>query len=73
MLDQQSLRLCDPSAAIAFVGQAAGQAEPRIPALGVRQLVLDGQPYPAFYAFLLSELIGGILIFIYSRKTLASA
>lgn len=36
-------------------------------------LVLDGQPYPAFYAFLVFELIGGILIFIYSRKTLVPA
>jgi hypothetical protein len=33
-------------------------------------LVLDGQPYPVFYAFLLSELIGVILIFIYTRTTL---
>lgn len=33
-------------------------------------LILDGRPFPAFYAFLLSELVGGILIFIYSRTTL---
>ena len=33
-------------------------------------LVLDGRPYPAFYAFFWSELIGGILIYVYSRRTL---
>lgn len=33
-------------------------------------LVLDGRPYPVFYAFLFSELIGVILIFFYTRTTL---
>jgi hypothetical protein len=33
-------------------------------------LALDGPPFPAFYAFLLSELIGGTLIFIHTRTTL---
>lgn len=33
-------------------------------------LVLDGRPYPVFYGFLLSELIGGILIYNYTRHTL---
>ncbi len=33
-------------------------------------LVLDGQPYPVFYGFLVFELIGGILIYIHSRTTL---
>lgn len=33
-------------------------------------LILDGSPFPAFYAFLFSELIGAILLFFYTRTTL---
>ena len=36
-------------------------------------LLLDGSPLPAFYAFLLSELIGGTILFIYTRTTLEPA
>jgi hypothetical protein len=34
-------------------------------------LLLDGNPYPVFYGFLVFELIGGILIYIYSRRTVS--
>ncbi len=33
-------------------------------------LALDGRPFPVFYAFLVFELAGGILIFIHTRTTL---
>ena len=36
-------------------------------------LALDGSPFPAFYGFLLSELVGGTLILIYTRSTLEPA
>jgi hypothetical protein len=36
-------------------------------------LALDGSPFLAFYAFLLSELVGGTLILLYTRSTLEPA
>jgi hypothetical protein len=33
-------------------------------------IVLDGQPLPMFYAFLIFELIGGVVIYLYTRRTL---
>ena len=34
-------------------------------------LLLDGEPFLVFHGFMLLELIGGILIFLYTRKTLS--
>jgi len=36
-------------------------------------LAADGRPYPVFYGFLATELVGGALIFLYSRTTLRTA
>jgi hypothetical protein len=45
--------------AIMFLGVAAR----------VVSLVLDGQPLPVFYVFLIFELVGGIVIYLYTRRT----
>jgi Domain of unknown function (DUF4345) len=36
----------------------------------VVSVVLDGQPLPMFYAFLIFELVGGVVIYLYTRRTL---
>ena len=48
-----------------FLGTMFGGVAARIVSL-----LLDGSPFPAFYGFLLSELVGGTLIFLYTRTTL---
>ena len=36
-------------------------------------LVLDGRPFSIFYLFLVTEFVGVILIYLYSRRTLEKA
>lgn len=36
----------------------------------VVSIVLDGHPLPVFYVFLIFELVGGIVIYLYTRRRL---
>ena len=48
-----------------FLGTMLGGVAARLVSLA-----LDGRPFPVFYGFLIIELVGGVVIFLYTRTTL---